>query len=312
MVLSRFESGYPPRPSALERNTGQRPCESEDEETQVVSEPSPSRRIPGSTRVTAFHPISIMNTEILIPLLTTAALGASARFAWNRVVTVVEVSMHQHCIHTRHGRFVTLLETGRHRFFGAGHAFQHFDRRLQQIALQTQELTTAEGIAVKITAVGLYRIADPVLAVSSTADFNATLYTLIQLSLRDAVNGVGVEPLLSDVRSLGPKLLDVVKDKAANLGLELTELVVRDVILPAEIKSALSESWRSKKSALAEIEAARGKAAAARTMANAARLYETNPSLIKIRYIEAIEQASKGMGNTFVIGLPDEKSAKPI
>lgn len=311
--LSRFESGYQPRPSALERKTGQRPCESEDEETHVVSEFFPFPPEPGlHADDRNFSNFKTMNTEILIPILSTAALGAAARYAWHRVVTVAEVSMHQHCIHSRHGRFVKLLDAGRHRFFGAGHAFQYFDRRLQQIALQTQELTTAEGITVKITAVGLYRIVDPVTAVSTTADFNATLYTLIQLALRDAVNGTEVEPLLSNVRSLGPKLLDVVKDKATNLGLELTELVVRDVILPTEIKSALSESWRSKKSALAEIEAARGKAAAARTMANAARLYETNPSLLKIRYIEAIEQASKGMGNTFVIGLADEKGMKLV
>ena len=47
-------------------------------------------------------------------------------------------------------------------------------------------------------------------------------------------------------------------------------------------------------------------------MANAAKLYDLNPALLKVRYIEAIEQASKGMGNTFVIGMPDEKSLKII
>jgi len=205
-----------------------------------------------------------------------------------------------------------VLESGRHRFTGTGHQFQYFDNRLQQVTLQTQELTTLEGITVKTTAVGLYRIVNPVVATSATADFNNTLYTLIQLALRDAVNGMDVESLLSNVRALGPKLLEAVQFKAAGLGLELTELVVRDVILPSEIKAALSEAWRSKKSALADLEAARGKSAAARTLANAAKLYEDHPSLLKIRYIEALEQASKGMGNTFVIGLSDEKALKNV
>lgn len=253
-----------------------------------------------------------MNPEILTPAFSVAATVAAAGFTWHRLVRAIEVPMHHRCIHSHHGRVVKVLESGRYRFFGAGHEFQRFDTRLQQVALQTQELTTVEGITVKITAVGLYRVIDPIVAVSTTSDYTATLYTLIQLALRDAVNGIDVESLMSNVRALGPKLLETVQAKSANLGLELTELVVRDLILPADIKAALSESWRSKKSALAEIEAARGKAAAARTMANASRLYENHPALLKIRYIEAIEQAAKGVGNTFMIGLPDEKALKNI
>lgn len=258
------------------------------------------------------HYPTIMNTETLILILSPIAIGLATRATWKRFVSVTEVPMHHRCIHSRHGCFVQLLEPGRYQFFGSGHQFQYFDSRLQQIALQTQELTTAEGITVKITAVGLYRIIDPVMAVSATVDFNATLYTLIQLALRDEVNGLDVESLLSNVRLRGSNLLDAVKDKATNLGLELTELVVRDVIVPTDIKAALSETWRAKKSAFAEIESARGKAAAARTLANAARLYETHPALLKVRYIEALEQASKGMGNTFVIGMSEDKILKSI
>jgi len=229
-----------------------------------------------------------------------------------KYVTVVTVPMNFRSIHSRDGKLMGVLEPGRYRFFGTGHQFQLFDHRLQQLGLQTQELTTAEGISVKLTATALYRIVDPVMATSTTTDYASTLYTLIQLAVRDAFSGTEAESILSTARTVGPRLLEAVQAKAAGLGLELTELVVRDVILPAEIKTALSESWRSKKSALAEIEAARGKAAAARTLANAAKLYDTHPALLKIRYIEALEQASKGMGNTFVVGLPDEAALKRI
>lgn len=252
------------------------------------------------------------NIAPVIVILCIALLGAIFHAVWKKLVTVVVVPMNHRCMHSRNGKFVALLESGRYRAFGSGHLFQFFDNRLQQVALQTQELTTLEGITVKTTVVGLFRIVDPVMAISATADFNGTLYTLIQLALRDAINGLEAEALLANARALGPKLLEVVLPKASGLGLELTELVVRDVILPAEIKSALSEAWRAKKTALAEIEAARGKTAAARTLANAAKLYEDHPALLKIRYLEALEQASKGMGNTFVIGLSDEKALKHI
>jgi regulator of protease activity HflC (stomatin/prohibitin superfamily) len=249
-------------------------------------------------------------TNFIIIVFGIAAVVAVVRSVIRKWITIVIVPMNHRCIHSRNGKFVRLLDSGRFRFFGLGHQFEIFDNRLQQLTLQTQELTTLEGITVKTTVVGLYRVVNPLVATSATTDFNSTLYTLIQLALRDAISGVEAESLLSNVRALGPKLLEVVQAKAAELGLELTELVIRDVIFPTEIKAALSESWRAKKSALAELEAARGKAAAARTMANAAKLYDTHPALLKIRYIEALEQASKGMGNTFVIGMSDEKALK--
>lgn len=251
-------------------------------------------------------------THFIVTLAAFLFAGVVLRTVLKRFIATIVVPMNHRCIHSRNGKLVGLLDSGRHRFVGMGHQFECFDNRLQQVTLQTQELTTLEGITVKTTAVGLFRVVDPIVAVSATADFNGTLYTLIQLALRDAFSGVEAETLLSNVRTIGPKLLEVVQPKASDLGLELTEPVVRDVIFPADIKAALSECWRSKKSALADLEAARGKAAIARTMANAAKLYETNPSLLKIRYIEALEQASKGMGNTFVIGMSDEKALNHI
>ena len=272
--------------------------------------PSPDPPIP------VLHPgghsftTNIMNIYTLTLIIVSTAFIAA--IVWNMLFTTVVVPMHSRCVHSRYGKLLGLLDSGRHRFYWKGHEFTHFDSRLQQIALQTQELTTAEGITVKTTAVGLYRVIDPVLTLSATTEFSATLYTMIQLALRDVVGGIEAEELLKNARNLGPQLLTTIQEKAAGLGIELTELVIRDVILPSDIKAALSESWRSKKTAVAELEVARGKAAAARTLANAAKLYETNPSLLKIRYIEALEQASKGMGNTFVIGMPDEKSLNRI
>lgn len=257
---------------------------------------------------------NIMNslTDLIISLIALLITGCLLHVLWGKLATVIVVPMHHFCLHSRYGKYIGMLESGRFRFSGVGHGFQTFDTRLQQLTLQTQELTTLEGITVKTTAVGLYRIVDPVVATSATADFNSTLYTLIQLALRDVFAGIEAEALLSNVRDLGPKLLGMVQPKAAGLGLEITELVVRDVIFPADIKAALSDCWRAKKSALAELESARGKAAAARTMANAAKLYQSNPSLLQVRYIEAIEQATKSMGNTFVIGFSDHKNLNLI
>ena len=255
-----------------------------------------------------------MNTFITALAITALIIGViivvinGLQRLVNYFITTEEVPAHTVALHYRDGKLLNVLQPGRHRIRGSRHSFQHFDTRLQQVVLQTQELTTAEGIAVKATATGFYRIIDPLKLTASTNDYTSTIYTFVQLAIRDLISGAEAEGLLISTRDLGPALLQRVSEKSAALGIEFTELVIRDLILPSEIRNVLSEAWRAKKHSFAELEAARGKAAATRTLANAAKLYETNPSLLKVRYLEALEVAAKGMGNTFVIGMNEDKA----
>lgn len=244
-----------------------------------------------------------MTPDIAIVLIIATLVTFAAAWAWKSLVTTIIVPMEHCCVHIRDGRFAGLLDPGKHRFVFGTHQFRMLDTRLQPVVLQPQEINTREGIAVKATVAGSFRISDPVLAVSSTADFASALYTMIQLALRDAIGGVEVENLLPETRVIGTRMQDAVRPRAAAIGLELTDLAVRDVILPADIRLALSESWRSRKAALAELENARGKVAAARTLANAAKLHESHPALAQVRYLEAIEAAAKNNGNTLVLDL---------
>ncbi len=248
-----------------------------------------------------------------IPFIIIAAIILSPFIFWVLRQTThlrhpLTVEPHHLTAHYHKSQLVELLQPGIYRFWGNKHTFQHFDTRTQQLAIQTQELTSAEGITIKATVVGFYKIIDPLKILNNSDNYQADLYTKIQLALRDLVTGSEAESLLASTSLLGSALLEQLSEPAQNLGIEFSELTIRDLILPSEIKQALSEAWRAKKHSMAELESARGKAAAARTLANAAKLYDTNPSLLQVRYLEALETAASGVGNTFVLGLPDEKA----
>ncbi len=244
----------------------------------------------------------------MTPITLTAILLIIVWIIWLKIHITVQVLADRQKLHYRHGKLQATLNSGRYTFWGRGHSFVELDTRLQPITLQTQELTTSEGLSVKVTAVGLYKIDDPVLAISSTTSYSDTLYTLIQLALRDLVNGLSTEELIASTRTIGPRLLEEVKRGATQLGLNLTELTIRDIILPSEVKAALSATWRTEKEARAELEQARGKAASVRALANSAKLYTENPELLKIRYFETLEKMSSTYGNTFIVGLPEDKA----
>ena len=65
-------------------------------------------------------------------------------------------------------------------------------------------------------------------------------------------------------------------------------VVVKDVVLPAEIRSAAVDLITAKARGAARLEEARAETAALRALANAGRMLDGSPALARIRMIEAV------------------------
>ena len=77
-------------------------------------------------------------------------------------------------------------------------------------------------------------------------------------------------------------------------------------MFPADLKRSFAEVTRAKKEGEAALEKARGESAALRNLANAAKLLEKNPMLLRLRALASIDAAGKTVGNTLVLGMPQE------
>jgi hypothetical protein len=69
-------------------------------------------------------------------------------------------------------------------------------------------------------------------------------------------------------------------------------------MLSGEMKKVYAEAIKVKKETLISLEKARGGMATLRSLANAAKMMEKNPELVKLRLIQTIEVSK---GNTFII-----------
>jgi regulator of protease activity HflC (stomatin/prohibitin superfamily) len=85
------------------------------------------------------------------------------------------------------------------------------------------------------------------------------------------------------------------RQRVAAIGLEVVSLGIRDVILPGEMKELMNKVIEAQKAAEAALITRREETAAVRSQANTARLMEQNPTLMRLREIEALERvADKG------------------
>ncbi len=206
----------------------------------------------------------------------------------------------------RYGKLVKSLDAGRHRLFGHGYSVLRFDKRLKELVVQGQEMLTADKVSVKLTAIANYRLIDAYKLHQATAQGEHSLYSGIQMALRKVVGGVAIDDLIEGKAELSAPLLDQVRPVADLLGLELVSVDIRDLILAGELKRAYAAVVQSRKEALAALEKARGEAAKLRTLANAARLFENHPQLLQMRYLDTLDSATGGLGNTVVFASPED------
>lgn len=200
----------------------------------------------------------------------------------------------------RDGRFKESLEAGRHRRFRWRRRFARILVRPRLVSVPAQEVLTADGLSVKISLTATCRTHEPRTWHEAVEDPDAFLYSAIQVGLRDAVVVRTLDSVLGERHEIGAEVLVSAAAAAAQVGVALDAVAVRDVMVPAEVRRAASDVAITRSQGLAALERARSEVAATRALVNAAKLYEDNPALLHLRTLQAVEAG----GATVVLSAP--------
>ncbi len=201
------------------------------------------------------------------------------------------------------------LGPGLYRFLKAYTAIRKLDTRPVQAAVNSQEVLSKDGVAVKVSLSATYRIIDTRAAVLNSSDYATALYTELQQGLRAAVSTAEIEGLLANRADLGPAILQQCQPVAAKLGLALEAVAIRDLTLPGDLKKMFAQVVKARQEGLASLERARGETAALRSLANAAQMVQRNPALLQLRLLQTVAQQPS---STFVIGMPPGTTPLPV
>jgi len=202
----------------------------------------------------------------------------------------------------RNGKFVRVLEPGRHWLFAFSDSAFKADMRARPLTLAGQEILTSDNVSIKISLVVNYKIEDVRRAIHTVANYQEALYLALQVQLRELVSAAPVDELLAKRQTWGEQLVRDCQDKANALGLTLLAVGIKDIMFPGELKNIFAQVVNARNAGLAALERARGESAALRNLANAAQMLENNPALLQLRLLQTLSASS---GNTIVLKLPD-------
>ena len=209
----------------------------------------------------------------------------------------------------RDGTLSRVLNPGRHRLYGAV-SVKVVDLRERLVTPAPQEVLTSDAVSLRVTVALRIIVTDAVAYVEKAGDPVAGVYLAAQIALRDIAAALSAEDVMRrSTRIDAEAIRDVARDAGNRTGIDVLDAFVKDVIVPAEIRTAAMQLVTAKSRGAAQLEAARAETAAPRALANAGKLLDAHPALAQLRLVQHVPYGSRvvlAMGGADPDTAPDQ------
>jgi len=214
------------------------------------------------------------------------------------IIVQALVEAHEAALLIIDGELKERLGPGHYAFWAVGRTVRvpKIDLRPQPLEVTAQEILSKDRVAIRVTLTAFYKVTDPVLAATATADLANTLYRLVQFAIREAVATRTLDDILAARDTIDREVRSFVEGRVKVLGAEIGEIGVKDVILPGDIRELLNKVVEAERVAKANLIRRQEETAATRSLLNTAKLMENNPLLLRLKELEALEKLVEKVG----------------
>lgn len=202
------------------------------------------------------------------------------------------------------GRYMRKLEPGHHGFWQFNDTIEvkSFDCRTQMLEVSGQEILSKDRVSLRINLSASIKLDDAQLAARSVDKLEDYVYKTLQLALREAVGTKTLDDILIDKLYVNETVKELVATQLANVGINLKAVGVKDIILPGEMKAILNQVVEAQKAAEANVIKRREETSATRSLHNTAKVMENNPTLMRLKELEALEKVADKIESLTVYG----------
>ena len=189
------------------------------------------------------------------------------------------------------GEYIKLLKAGVHGFWNVGRVVQQkiVDLKRQSLDVSGQELLTKDRVTIRVNLVAEYQVVDPVKAVTEVKDFADTLYRALQYAFRKALGTMTLDQVLEKKVTIDEEAAQSVISEMARIGVKVSQITLKDVILPGEMRDILNTVVAAQKEAEANVIRRREETNATRSLLNTAKVIAENPVMLRLKELEALE-----------------------
>jgi len=127
---------------------------------------------------------------------------------------------------------------------------------------------------------------------------------LAQTTLRSVVGQFQLDEILSERDRVNEKLQLILDQDTEAWGIKVTKVEVKQVDIPEQMQRAIARQAEAERERRAKVIHAAGEFEAAQKLADAAKVLETQPSAIQLRYLQTLTEIGVEKNTTIVFPLP--------
>jgi regulator of protease activity HflC (stomatin/prohibitin superfamily) len=176
--------------------------------------------------------------------------------------------------------------------------------RIVAIDVPPQDVITKDNISVKVNAVLYMRVAEPSLAILEIQDYLYATGQLAQTTLLSVLGQVELDELLADRKKVNDLLRQIIDERTDFWGVEISAVEIKDVQLPDTMRRAIARQAEAERERRAKVINAQGELQASATLADAARMLQSQPASIQLRYLQTVTEIAAENNSTTIFPLP--------
>jgi regulator of protease activity HflC (stomatin/prohibitin superfamily) len=167
-----------------------------------------------------------------------------------------------------------------------------------------QDVITKDNVSVKVNAVLYFRVMDPNKAINDVEDFMYATSQLAQTTLRSVLGQAELDDLLANREKINSELQTILDKHTEPWGIKVSNVEVKHVDLPDEMKRAMAKQAEAERERRAKIINALGELQASEKLAEAAKVIGQYPVAIQLRYLQTLREVATENNSTTLFPIP--------
>ena len=167
-----------------------------------------------------------------------------------------------------------------------------------------QDVITKDNVSIKVNAVVYFRVMSPEDAVVQVENYLYATSQLAQTTLRSVVGEAELDEILAEREKINRKLQSILDKQTDPWGIKVSLVEIKHIDLPQEMQRAMAKQAEAERERRAKVINAEGEYQAAQRLADAAKIIDTYPIALQLRFLQTLREVAAENNSTTLFPIP--------
>lgn len=216
------------------------------------------------------------------------------------------ITQYQRAVKFRLGKYIGTLQPGFKWIIPIVDKIERVDIRVIATDIPSQEVITKDNVPMRVNGVVFFKVVDSEKAILEVEQYKYAISQLAQSALRDMTGKAELDTVLAKREEIGSQIQKVVDAETDPWGIKVTDVKIKDIELPENMKRAMAHQAEAERDRRARIINAEAEKQAARKLLEAGNIIQKSTSALKLRFYQTLNDIAEEKNSTIVLPFPEE------